>query len=162
AFVRGGSERRQASITLDRQAVAVTGGLDGLLVMKTAHSAFSGFLRDAWTTLADTDDRIFRTVISARWSWEPGTTDFGPFEAARRHLLEVFAAHDSRSVQETLMAMGEAVLSGVSAISEIRLSLPNQHCLPVNLAPFGLPNRNEIFIVTEEPHGLIEATIGRR
>ena len=161
AFVCIGPERRLATIGLDRDAAGVWGGLDGLLVMKTTRSAFSGFLRDAYTTLADTDDRIFRTVISAHWSWDAGLKDFEKFTAARRLLVDTFAAHDSRSVQATALAMGQAVLDGIPEIREIRLSLPNQHCLPVDVARFGLENRNEIFAVTEEPHGLITATIGR-
>ena len=32
---------------------------------------------------------------------------------------------------------------------------------PVDLTPFGLENRNEIFVATEEPHGVIEATLVR-
>jgi len=100
-------------------------------------------------------------VISAHWSWDAGLKDFEKFTAARRILVDTFAAHDSRSVQATALAMGQAVLDGIPEIREISLSLPNQHCLPVDVARFGLENRNEIFAVTEEPHGLITATIGR-
>ena len=39
--------------------------------------------------------------------------------------------------------------------------MPNRHHLPVDLSKFGLENRNEIFVATEEPHGLIEATLSR-
>jgi urate oxidase len=46
-------------------------------------------------------------------------------------------------------------------VVEVRHSLPNKHHIPVDLAPFGLENRNEIFVATEEPFGLIEATIRR-
>jgi urate oxidase len=31
----------------------------------------------------------------------------------------------------------------------------------VDLSRFGLENRNEVFVPTEEPHGLIEARVGR-
>ena len=73
----------------------------------------------------------------------------------------MFAEHDSQSVQHTLYAMGEAVLERVSDISAIRLVMPNKHHLPIDLTRFGLDNRNEIFVATEEPHGLIEATLSR-
>ena len=46
-------------------------------------------------------------------------------------------------------------------VGQIRLSLPNKHHLPVDLSPFGLENKNEIFVATEEPYGLIEATLTR-
>ena len=109
----------------------------------------------------ETKDRIFRTVVGAEWGWRAGAAGFGAFVAARRALLDTFAAHDSLSVQQTLLAMGEAVLTAVPAIDDIRLSLPNQHCLAVDMTKFGMDNRNEIFVVTEEPYGLIEATVRR-
>jgi len=39
--------------------------------------------------------------------------------------------------------------------------MPNRHHLPVDVARFGLANRNEIFVPTDEPFGLIEATLRR-
>ncbi len=83
------------------------------------------------------------------------------WQTCRRILVDTFAAHNSRAVQETLYAMGDAVLAALPAISKIGLTLPNKHCLPVDLMPFGLENRNEIFCPVDEPHGLIEATVAR-
>jgi urate oxidase len=40
--------------------------------------------------------------------------------------------------------------------------MPNQHHLLVNLDPFGMHNANEVFVPTDEPHGLIRATVKRR
>jgi urate oxidase len=57
--------------------------------------------------------------------------------------------------------MGQAVLDVNEEVTAIRLVMPNRHHLPVDLTPFGLQNRNEIFVATEEPHGLIEATLSR-
>ena len=76
-------------------------------------------------------------------------------------------AHDqdevdrSESVQHTLHAMGESVLDAVGDITAIRLTMPNKHHLPFDLSRLGLENRNEIFVPTDEPHGVIEATITR-
>ena len=83
------------------------------------------------------------------------------WDAVRRILLEASAAHRSESVQHTLFAMGQAVLDAVDSITTIRLAMPNKHHLPVDLSRFGLENRNEIFVATDEPHGLIEATLVR-
>ena len=91
---------------------------------------------------------------------------FGRFNAirekVRRALLDTFADHKSESVQQTLFAMGEAALKACREIDQIRLSLPNKHYLLVNLSQFGPKNENEIFTPTDEPHGLIEATVERR
>jgi urate oxidase len=57
--------------------------------------------------------------------------------------------------------MGQAVLDTSPDVSAIRLVMPNKHHLPVDLSRFGLENRNEIFVPTDEPHGLIEATLVR-
>ena len=45
--------------------------------------------------------------------------------------------------------------------NEIELTMPNMHCLLVDLSRFGQDNPNEIFVPTDEPHGYIEATIRR-
>jgi urate oxidase len=57
--------------------------------------------------------------------------------------------------------MGEAVLAGVPEVDEIEMTMPNLHCLLVDLSRFGQDNPNEIFVPTDEPHGYIQARIGR-
>jgi urate oxidase len=161
AFVQAGDEHWTAVVTREAGAVRVVSGLAHLVVLKTAESAFSGFPRDAFTTLPDTDDRLLATSITASWTYREGTTDFGVRDRIRAALLETFAAHRSRSVQHTLYAMGEAALAAAADATEITLTLPNRHHLPVDLAPFGLDNPNEIFVATDQPYGVIEATIKR-
>jgi len=162
AFVRGGDQRRIAVVQQDRSAVTVRAGVIDLTVLKTAKSAFEGFLHDRYTTLKDSRDRLLGTVVKAEWTYAAGARDYGKlWRTARATLLEVFADHDSRSVQHTLYAMGEAVLERVPVVTRIELSLPNRHCLWVDLAPFGLDNPNEVFVPTDEPHGLIEAVLTR-
>ena len=79
----------------------------------------------------------------------------------RTTILRPLPSHDSLSVQHTLYAMGEAVLEEFSSVEEIAFSLPNIHCLPVDMTRFGLKNDNRIFVPTDEPHGLIEARLAR-
>ena len=137
-------------------------GLTDLQVLKTTGSGFSGFLRDEYTTLPETNDRIFATSISATWPCSDLTSDW----SAARHviraaLLDVFAKHFSKSVQHTLYEMAGAAFAACSLIDEITIAMPNQHHLPANLAPFGLQNPNEVFVPTSEPFGIISATIAR-
>ena len=68
---------------------------------------------------------------------------------------------DSESVQHTLHAMGQSVLDAIDAVASIRLVMPNRHHVPFDLARIGLENRNELFVATEEPYGLIAATVVR-
>jgi len=162
AFVRHGPEARTARVMCNRRRVRMGAGVRNLLILKSSHSAFAGYLRDEYTTLPETHDRLLATTLTAAWMYGENDLDFHiTWRAVRRTLLEAFAEHDSRSVQHTLYAMGQAVLDAVSAVDAIRLVMPNKHHLPVDLTPFGLENRNEIFVPTEEPHGLIEATLVR-
>jgi urate oxidase len=162
AFVDAGGERRTASVTSNGERVSVVAGIDGLQILKTTGSGFAGFLRDPFTTLRETRDRIFATTLTAKWTYIKPEVTFGPYWlGVRQALLETFSVHDSMSVQHTLYAMADAVLSAYEEIAEITLLLPNRHHLPVDLSPFGLENKNEIFVATEEPHGVIEATVSR-
>jgi urate oxidase len=162
AFRRAGSETRTALVSRTREAAAVEAGLEDLIVLKSGRSAFSGFCRDPYTTLRETRDRIFATSIAACWRYASVEADFRLLHrGVRQALLETFAEHSSESVQHTLSAMGEAVLERHPEVLEIRLSLPNKHHLPVDLSPFGLANANDVFVATEEPYGLIEATLKR-
>jgi urate oxidase len=161
-FVEGPAERRLATVTLDEAGLAVEAGLEGLGLLKTTDSAFADFLRDGYTTLKETDERILATAVEARWTYARPVRDyFAAWSAVRTCLIETFARHQSASVQHTLYAMGEAALAGCGEIGEIRLILPNRHHLLVDLAPFGLDNPNEIFVATREPYGRIEAVIVR-
>jgi urate oxidase len=162
AFEGSGNERRTARVSRSRSGAAVESGLKDLLILKSTHSGFSGFKRDAYTTLKETSDRILATSLTATWSHASPAGPFaGSWGAVRRTMLDAFAAHDSLSVQHTLYAMGEAALSGHPGLSEIRLTMPNKHHLLVDLSPFGRKNDNEVFVATEEPYGLIEATVAR-
>lgn len=165
AFERTASELGTAEVTLRGDDLTLTSGIDGLQVLKTAHSGFVDFVRDRFTTLPDVDDRIFATTVRARWRLESVTSsaiDLRELRAGvRRVLVETFARHASLAVQQTLHDMGAAVLDRFAAIAEIHLVLPNQHHLLVNLAPFDLDNPNRVFAGTDEPFGQIEATLVR-
>ena len=162
AFVQTRAGSRTAAVDAGRDGSSVTAGIADLVVMKTAHSAFAGFPRDEYTTLPDTRDRLLATAVTATWRYFSGDLEYGPtWRAVRSTLLDTFAEHHSESVQHTLFAMGQGVLDAVGDVAEIHLVMPNKHHLPVDLSPFGLENRNEVFVATEEPHGLIEATLAR-
>lgn len=161
AFAHAAAERWTAVVTHDRAGTVVTSGVTDLVVLKTTDSAFAGFPRDEYTTLPESADRILATSITAAWTYQPGTTAFGAREAIRSAMLEAFAGHDSRSVQHTLAAMGDAALRASPDVTEITLTLPNRHHVLVDLTPFGLDNPNEIFVATAEPYGVIEATVRR-
>src|SRR5579883_1378616 len=159
-FTRSSEERRTTTVTATRKEKSVQAGIKGLVVLKTTDSAFEGFLRDAFTTLREDRNRILATAIRTAWLYRSNDTAFeSTWHDVRQTLLEAFAGHDSKSLQQTLYAMGEAVLAKFKSIREIQLSLPNKHYNLVDLSPFHLDNPKEIFLPTDEPHGLIEGTV---
>jgi urate oxidase len=162
AFVRQGPEKRLATITCTDDGTWVVGGVGDLTVLKSAGSGFHGFIKDRYTTLPETTDRILATSVVARWRYATTEVNWrGSHEAIRDLLLETFATKPSLSLQQTLYAMGEAVLKARPEIAEIRMSMPNKHHLAVDLTPFGLANENEVFHASDRPYGLIEGTITR-
>ncbi len=163
AFLRAADFTRTATVSVSHDAqVAIDAGIDDLTVMKTARSAFTGFPRDRFTTLAETDDRIMATRVQAHWRYASSDLDWDAvFDGVRGTLLDTLADHLSLSVQASLWIVGRAILERHTAVEQIRMVLPNLHHWTVDLAPFGLANRNEIFTPTTEPHGLIEAVVRR-
>ena len=165
AFQRAGGGNRVATVAGDGggvDGIQIEAGIDDLLVLKTTDSGWEGFLRDRYTTLAETSDRILATVITARWSYSGMDIDFtAAWGAVRETILEAFSDHYSPSVQFTLHHMGKAVLDARPEVERISFSLPNKHHLLYDLERFGLENENEIFQATDEPYGLIEGTVER-
>lgn len=152
-----------ATVALPRDAAAlVTSGLMDLLITKTTASAYSGFLTDELTVLAETDDRILSTSVQVSWEWETPPPSYAAARAAARAALErAFATTHSDAVQQTLVLMGEAVLAAVPGVRSVSLRLPNRHHVAVDLSKAGQRNDNEVFVVLDRPHGDISATVHR-
>jgi urate oxidase len=162
AFVEGSQERRTTEVAGTREGLAVASGIENMVILKTAGSGFKGYKKDRYTTLKETSDRILATAVRADWKYGKPDVVYGECrQRAREAMLKTFIEQDSPSVQQTAYAMGTAALEAVPDIAEIRLSLPNKHCLLIDLSPFGMENRNEIFVPTDEPHGLIDVSVGR-
>jgi urate oxidase len=159
-FTGSGNEKHTAVLSETRKEKILRAGIEGLLVLKTTDSAFENFLRDEYTTLKADRNRILATSIRANWLYRDAPVEFNAtWHAVRQTLLESFAGHDSESLQHTLYAMGEAVLLKFAAIQEIHLSLPNKHYNLIDMSAFNMENPKQIFLPTDEPHGLIEATV---
>jgi urate oxidase len=162
AFRRDGGEVRTAVVTVDGADAHVLAGLRDLVVLKTTGSEFRGFPRDRYTTLAETRDRILATAVTARWRYTGADLDWdATFAVVRTTLLETFAATHSLALQQTLYAMGEAVLERCPDVAEVRLSLPNRHHFLQDLSAFGLDNPGVVYSAEDRPYGLIEGTVLR-
>ena len=161
-FISSGNEKRTTVIEQDRNKLTVTSGIKDLLILKTTDSAFKDYIKDPYTTLKETDDRIMATQFTAEWIYTSHQLNFaGLYTNIRSSLLKTFSDHKSLSVQHTLYAMGEHVLKSFDEVKEISLVMPNKHHILFNLEQFGLENNNEIFIATDEPFGYITGTVTR-
>jgi len=162
-FKLGGPELQTVRAVRDQgREWTVRSGIDGLVILKTTKSAFTGYIKDRLTTLKPATDRIFGTRATVTWEYgsaSPNYTDVRSRIVAA--LLKEFAAHDSMSVQHTLFDMGKAALAAAPEVASITLTMPNLHHLLADLSPFGQDNPNHIFVPIDEPHGYIEATIER-
>jgi len=162
-FKMGGPELQTARVESERNGGwVVTSGVDGLTILKTSKSSFTGYIKDRLTTLKPATDRIFGTCATIRWDYISPGQNFADVRARIvAALLSAFAAHHSMSVQHTLFDMGKAALSTAPEIARIHLAMPNLHHLLADLTPFGQDNPNHIFVPVDEPHGYIEASVER-
>jgi len=162
SFTPAGAAVRTASLTGSRHSVTIEAGLANLRIVKTAGSDFQGYLRDPFTTLRETSDRVLSTAVKAVWLYADNEIPYGVYwHGVREAILDTFVEHQSRSMQYTLNAIAEAVLERYHDIVEITLSLPNKDCRLVDLSILGLENNNEVFAPAEHPYELIEARVRR-
>ena len=76
AFLQRGPELATTAVELVRGSAArVVSGVRGLVIMKTADSAFEGFLRDELTTLPNASDRLLATEATIEWVYLSAPAD---------------------------------------------------------------------------------------
>jgi len=176
SFFRDGAETRQVECVASRSGgIAIQSGIKGLLVLKSTGSAFHGFVRDDFTTLAETWDRILSTDIDCTWNWkalpsvaavQEATPKFDKaWQAARDITMKTFAEDDSASVQATMYKMCEQILEAVPEVEKTGYSLPNKHYFEIDLAWHkGIKNIGkdaEVYAPQSGPNGLIICEVTR-
>jgi urate oxidase len=162
SFILDSNGKPTVEVTATREGSALVSGIEGFTFMKSTQSGWEDYVKDPYTTLKETDDRICATSMVASWKWSAKPQNYPAANAKiLARLLEVFGTSYSASVQDSLYRMGEAALDAVPEISEISMACPNMHFIPINLSAFGLDNNNDVFLPTDEPHGQIECTVGR-
>jgi urate oxidase len=165
SFVRRGGAVRTCVVTVGRGSTRVESGVKELVVLNSTDSEFKGFLKDEFTTLPEADDRILATSLVATWRHAGTDVDWNAsYDVALERILTTFAGTYSRALQESLYAMGTAVLEADDEIVDISFAAPNKHHFLVDFSGFdvpGLTNDGEVFIAADRPYGLIEATVVR-
>ncbi|KAK2634303.1 hypothetical protein Ddye_029095 [Dipteronia dyeriana] len=174
-----GSERHATEVIVQKSgALQITSGVEGLAVLKTTKSGFEGFIRDKYTALPDTRERILATEVTGSWRYSYESIFNIPQKSlyfteryldVKKVLMDTFFGCPkegvySPSVQSTLYQMAKAVLSRFHDISSVKLKMPNLHFLPLNLSTKDniiVKFEDDVYLPTDEPHGSIEASLGR-
>jgi urate oxidase len=143
SFYRDSEETRNVEARVARDGISLKSSIAGLTVLKSTGSAFHGFVRDEFTTLPETWDRILSTEVDASWVWntfadlkaaQDGVENFDPaWEAARKITMKTFAEDASASVQNTMYKMCEQILEAVPTVNSVTYSLPNKHYFEIGM-----------------------------
>jgi urate oxidase len=182
SFWRDGEDTRTVEGRIERDdkvdgkiSIAIKSGIKGLSVFKSTGSAFHGFVRDEFTTLKETWDRILSTDVDCSWTWntyagvENVVKDEPKFDKAltkaREITMDIFANDDSASVQATMYKMAETILAAVPETTLVGYALPNKHYFEVDLSWHkGLQNTGkdaEVYAPQSNPNGLIKCEVSR-
>ncbi len=160
AFARNGGYVRTATVTYDGTNLWVVSGVKDYVVLKTTDSEFWGYLEDKYTTLSLTTDRVMATSVTGQWWHTDTAADWNKsLRQRRRHHEQRVCRHHSLALQQTMFAMGEAMIADSRRFGEVRFSLPNKHHFVIDLSPYGLENPNEVFHADDRPYGFIDGTI---
>lgn len=145
SFFRDGQETRNVEADILREGgITLKSGIVGLTVLKSTGSAFHGFVRDEFTTLGETWDRILSTDVDCGWTWkfptlkdvEASVPKFDKaWEAARNITMKTFAVDESASVQNTMYKMCEQILEAAPDTASANYSLPNKHYFEIGKSP---------------------------
>ena len=101
SFTKGTNEKRTAKISATRENTTVESGIEDLIVLKTTKSGFVGFIKDQYTTLPETTDRIFCTSVKAVWRYNDP-------ESATGDVWRDIRQHDHRNFCRTRQSFGSA------------------------------------------------------
>ena len=161
-FLLDGNGTPTATLVASRDGGQASSGIAGFTFMKSTGSGWEGYVRDEYTTLPETSDRICATSMDASWEWSREPADYAAANASLLSaMLREFVTTYSAGLQDSLYRMGLAALAAVPEVARVGMACPNKHYIPVNLLPFGIEGDNTVLLPTDDPHGRIECTVGR-
>ncbi|CAN1258492.1 Uricase-2 isozyme 1 [Linum perenne] len=147
-FKLGNEKHTVEAVVKKSGGLQLTSGIEGLSVLKTTQSGFEGFVRDKYTALPETRERMLATEVTAAWRYSYDSVSSVPqkplyfndrYADVKDVVLNNFFGPPkggvySASVQRTLFQIAKAVLIRFPDISSIQLKMPNIHFLPVNIS----------------------------
>jgi urate oxidase len=165
AFVAASPEQRVAIVTSNGPQTSVVAGIDHLTIMRSA-----GFTppRRGSAGVADESGQsdglqpLLVGELAVRWTYTTGDITFGVYrQGVRNAVLDTFAWHQSQSVQHVLYAVADVVLATCQEILDVTLSFHERPYRPADLFAAGTENPDELFVVVDEPLGVVEVTVER-
>jgi urate oxidase/2-oxo-4-hydroxy-4-carboxy-5-ureidoimidazoline decarboxylase len=130
SFAPAGPERAHARIELTQSGcVEATSGISGFRLLRLGGSAFTGFVRDEYTTLPEITNRPLHMWLDLEWQHADPAEALDGGAATRtiaRLTHEVFDAFESGSIQQVIHALGTRVLATVPTIAAVHLEANNR------------------------------------
>jgi urate oxidase len=150
-YTPAGPEHATASIEMRRggEVIEQRSGVRGFKLLRLSGSAFTGFVRDEYTTLPELTDRPLHMWLDVEWIGA-GETSLAP--QVRALVREVFLAFESGSIQQIIHAIGTKMLSELRAITEVRLEANNRTWDQV---------ADHIYTDPRPPYGVLGLTLRR-
>lgn len=167
SFVKDGNETRLTRARVSRsEGITIQSGIQNLTVLKSTGSAFHSFVRDEYTTLPETWDRILSTDVDATWEWKTftslaavkamGDKFNNAWQVARDITLRRFSNENSASVQATMYNMSEDILAAVPEVEHVLYSLPNKHYFELSKLPLTWLHDEECIANFCDRHGVAQ------
>lgn len=130
ALLPSGPEQATARVELDRRAIVeVASGIRGFQLLRLTGSAFSGFVRDEYTTLPDLKNRPLNMGLDLEWTYSTPSAAFTGGILARRVrdiVRHVFESFESASIQQLIHEMGTRLLTEIPAMEAVHLEACNR------------------------------------
>jgi urate oxidase/2-oxo-4-hydroxy-4-carboxy-5-ureidoimidazoline decarboxylase len=124
AFIPGGPDRAFASIEINRSGVVEErSGIHGFRLLRLGGSAFTGFVRDEYTTLPEITNRPLHMWLDLEWLCSDRAV---LTREVREIVLGVFHSFESGSIQQVIYQIGTKMLGELPAVTEVRLEANNR------------------------------------
>jgi len=124
AFAPCGPERAMAQVEIrGGEVVESRSGLHGFRLLRLGGSAFTGFVRDQYTTLPEIHNRPLHMWLDLEWtSGQPAVLT----ARVREMVHSVFHSFESGSIQQVIYQIGTTMLAELPAVTEVRLEANNR------------------------------------
>ncbi len=70
SFVLDNNGKNAVKVEATRQAVSIASGVAGFTFMKSTNSGWDNYVKDPYTTILETRDRMCATAMDATWRWQ--------------------------------------------------------------------------------------------